>query len=66
VLEKNQLHVFPTEICKLSSLTELHLGFNSIKTLPPEIERLSALITLHLHNNVIEKINKGTAVITLD
>lgn len=46
----------PAELWRLTSLTELNLGFNQLKELPIEVGHLVNLRDLFLHNNEISRI----------
>jgi leucine-rich repeat protein SHOC2 len=49
----NKVSAFPEELLKMVSLTELDLGYGSIKTLPAAIDRLKNLKRLVLTKNLI-------------
>lgn len=42
-LDYNVLNEFPKILCELTSLSNLNVSCNNIRSLPPEIERLSLL-----------------------
>lgn len=53
-----QLTEFPVELCTLTSLTTLKLGWNTIAAIPTEIANLTNLTGLYLGGNHIEAIPK--------
>ncbi len=53
-----QLTEFPAELCALTQLTTLKLGWNTITAIPPEIANLKNLTDLYLGGNHIEAIPK--------
>jgi len=53
-----QLTEFPAELCALTNLTTLKLGWNTIAAIPPEIANLTNLTGLYLGGNHIETIPK--------
>ena len=55
-MSNNKLEFLPKTIHLLSSLTELYLSSNNLRTLPNEITQLKNLKILYLRNNKLEKL----------
>jgi len=53
-----QLTEFPVELCTLTNLKTLKIGWNTITAIPPEIANLTNLTGLYLGGNHIEAIPK--------
>jgi Leucine-rich repeat (LRR) protein len=54
--ECKKLTVLPLEVCELSWLEELHLGFANMRSLPPEIGKLTSLRRLILQSSKVARL----------